>query len=119
MSGPADGGVKGWTPVLGRLPSGLFILTARNGPCETGMLVSWVQQCSFEPPQVTVAVRLGRDVLAWLTGGACFTLNLLADGQNQFIGHFGKGFALDEPAFTGLNVERGEGKSPVLVDALG
>ena len=38
---------------LGRVPSGLYILTARHGDAETGMLVSWVQQCSFAPPLVS------------------------------------------------------------------
>ena len=38
---------------LGRVPSGLFILTAGNGPTETGLLASWVQQCSFDPPRLT------------------------------------------------------------------
>src|SRR5947209_16918130 len=112
---PADN-PQGLAPPLGRVPSGLFILTARHGDDETGMLVSWVQQCSFEPPQVSVCVRQGRDVLAWLTSGAGFTLNMLAQGQGNFISHFGKGFALDQPAFAGLNVERGEGKAPVLLD---
>ncbi len=104
---------------LGRVPSGLFILTACHDNSETGMLVSWVQQCSFEPPQVSVCVRFGRDVLAWLANGACFTLNQLAEGQNSLVSHFAKGFALSEPPFTGLDVERREGKAPVLLDALG
>jgi flavin reductase (DIM6/NTAB) family NADH-FMN oxidoreductase RutF len=106
-------------PALGRLPSGLCILTARHGERETGMLVSWVQQCSFEPPQVTAAVRRGRDVLAWLEPGAAFTLNLIGEGQTNFLSHFGKGFTLDQPAFNGLKVERRDGQPPVLSDALG
>lgn len=106
-------------PALGRLPSGLCILTARHGDRETGMLVSWVQQCSFEPPQVTAAVRAGRDVLAWLVPGAAFTLNLIGEGQSNFLSHFGKGFSLDQPAFHGLNVERRDGLGPILRDALG
>lgn len=106
-------------PALGRLPSGLCILTARKDDRETGMLVSWVQQCAFEPPQVTAAVRRGRDVLAWLEPGAAFTLNLIGEGQTNFLSHFGKGFALDQPAFHGLNVERPDGLAPILRDALG
>ncbi len=106
-------------PVLGRVPSGLFILTARHGERETGMLASWVQQCSFEPPLVTVAVRKGRDVLAWLNLGSPFTLNLLAEGQSTLLSHFGKGFALDQPAFEGLRVERHDGFPPILSDSLG
>jgi flavin reductase (DIM6/NTAB) family NADH-FMN oxidoreductase RutF len=78
-----------------------------------------VQQCSFEPPQLTLAVRRGRDVLDWLVPGAGFTLNLLGEGQSGFLSHFGKGFALGQPAFTGLNVAHLPGQAPVLADALG
>jgi flavin reductase (DIM6/NTAB) family NADH-FMN oxidoreductase RutF len=106
-------------PALGRLPSGLCILTARLQDRETGMLVSWVQQCSFEPPQVSVCVKQGRDVLGWLAPGSAFTLNLIGEGQSNLLSHFGKGFTLDQPAFTGLNVERHDGRPPVLKDALG
>ncbi len=103
---------------LGRIPSGLFILTARHGEAETGMLTSWVQQCSFDPPQVTAALKRGREVLAWLTPGALFVLNVLDDTQTDMIVHFGRGFALDEPAFTGLDVIRPDGGAPVLTEAL-
>src|SRR5260370_8830914 len=91
---------------LGRIPSGLFILTVRHGDAETGMLASWVQQCSFEPPQVSVALKRDRDVWAWLTDGAAFTLNILDDSQTDMIGHFGRGFALGKPPFTDLAMER-------------
>jgi flavin reductase (DIM6/NTAB) family NADH-FMN oxidoreductase RutF len=103
---------------LGRIPSGLFVLTARRGEQETGMLASWVQQCSFEPPQISVAVKRGREVAAWLTEGAAFVLNVLDDSQTDVLIHFGKGFPLGEPAFDGLEVERTEGGVPVLSEAL-
>ena len=61
---------------LGRIPSGLFILTARRGAAETGMLASWVQQCAFEPPHLSLAVKRGRPVLDWLTEGTTFTVTL-------------------------------------------
>jgi flavin reductase (DIM6/NTAB) family NADH-FMN oxidoreductase RutF len=103
---------------LGRLASGLFVLTARDGPRETGALISWVQQCGFEPPQVTFCVRQGREVLAWLGDGAACTLNVLAAGQKKFLSHFGKGFGLDEDAFAGLSLERVPGEAPILSEAL-
>ena len=111
-------GLKSLAGALGRVPSGLFILTARHGADETGMLASWVQQCSFEPPQITCALRAGRDVLAWLAPGAPFALNILYEDQTELLVHFGKGFPLGEPAFTGLEVERPDGAAPVLSDAL-
>jgi flavin reductase (DIM6/NTAB) family NADH-FMN oxidoreductase RutF len=110
--------LKGLAGALGRVPSGLFILTARNGSDETGMLVSWVQQCSFEPPQISCCVRGDRDVLAWLTPEAPFTINILDEDQTDLLVHFGKGFDLGQPAFTGLDVERPGGAAPVLSDAL-
>jgi flavin reductase (DIM6/NTAB) family NADH-FMN oxidoreductase RutF len=118
MSNPAEN-LQELAMALGRVPSGLFILTARHEAFETGLLVSWVQQCSFEPPQVSVCLRRGRDVLDWLGPGAAFTLNLLAEGQSNLLSHFGKGFALGQLAFTGLNVIRHLGQAPVLADALG
>ena len=102
---------------LGRIPSGLFVLTARDGDDETGMLASWVQQCSFDPPQVTVAVNKARDVLDWLPDGAAFVLNVLPEGGKALVAHFGKGFARGEPAFTGLEVARERGTPPVLLAA--
>jgi flavin reductase (DIM6/NTAB) family NADH-FMN oxidoreductase RutF len=102
---------------LGRIPSGLFILTVKHGDQETGMLASWVQQCSFEPPQVSVGVRRDRDVNNWLVPNAPFILNILDDGQTDMIVHFGRGFALVAPAFTDLDVDR-DGSGPVLREAL-
>src|SRR5579862_7205275 len=102
---------------LGRIPSGLFILTVKHGDGETGMLASWVQQCSFDPPQVSIALRRERDINAWLTPDTMFVLNILDDSQTDMIVHFGRGFALDAPAFTGLEVDR-NGSGPVLLEAL-
>ncbi len=103
---------------LGRIPSGLFILSARRGQAETGVLTSWVQQCAFAPPQISVALQCDRPIIAWLTAGAAFTLNILDDSQTDMIAHFGRGFALTEPAFEGLEVERPENGGPVLREAL-
>jgi flavin reductase (DIM6/NTAB) family NADH-FMN oxidoreductase RutF len=100
---------------LGRIPSGLFVLTARGGGQETGMLASWVQQCSFDPPQVSAAVRKGRDVLDWLSDGAAFVVNVIPENGKALVAHFGKGFGPGEPAFEGLEVRRGGETPPVLL----
>jgi flavin reductase (DIM6/NTAB) family NADH-FMN oxidoreductase RutF len=111
-------GVKSLAAALGRIPSGLFIVTLRHGTAETGMLASWVQQCSFDPPQISLAIRKDRDLLAWLTLETAFTVNILDDTQTDMIVHFGKGFALGEPAFTGLEIDHPRGAPPVLCEAL-
>lgn len=114
MHDAADG-EKSLAAALGRVPSGLFVLTVRHGKQETGMLASWVQQCSFDPPQVTAAVRKGRYVLDWLADGTRFAVNVLGEGQKPLVVHFGKGFEIGEPAFDGLEVRRTGEAAPVLL----
>ncbi len=104
---------------LGRVPSGVFVVTACHDGAETGMLASWVQQCSFEPPQLTLAVKRGRFLADWLTSGAHFTVNILDDTQTDMIGHFGRGFEPEQPAFHGLEIERRSEGAPLLQEALG
>jgi flavin reductase (DIM6/NTAB) family NADH-FMN oxidoreductase RutF len=103
---------------LGRIPSGLFVVTVRRGEVETGMLASWVQQCSFEPPQISVCVRRDRTVNDWLTPDVAFTVNILDRDAKAIVGHFGRGFEAGEPAFEGLSIERPDGIPPVLSAAL-
>jgi flavin reductase (DIM6/NTAB) family NADH-FMN oxidoreductase RutF len=103
---------------LGRIPSGLFILTARRGALETGVLTSWVQQCAFDPPHISVALKRSRPIVTWLTPEAIFTLNILDDSQTDMIAHFGRGFSLEEPAFEGLEVQRPDIAGPILQEAL-
>jgi flavin reductase (DIM6/NTAB) family NADH-FMN oxidoreductase RutF len=83
------------------------------------MLASWVQQASFEPPMITVAVKNGRYIADWIRATGVLAINILGDGQKSFLAHFGKGFAPDEPAFDGMQVERRATGVPILSDSLG
>ena len=102
---------------LGRLPSGIYILTARNPDStqSTGMLASWVQQAGFQPPMLTVAVGKDRFVLDWIRTTGRFALNQVPAGRKDLLKHFGKGFGPDEPAFVGL--EKVSERPIVLADA--
>lgn len=102
---------------LGKIPSGLFVLTARHDGAETGMLASWVQQCAFTPPLITVALKQGRLLSEWLIPGALFVVNLLDEDQTDMISHFGRGFNAGEPAFADLALLESS-TAPVLAEAL-
>ena len=104
---------------LGRIPSGLFVLTVARDGVATGMLVSWVQQCSFAPPQLSLAIRGDREIAALLGAGALFTLNILEASQTDMIVHFGRGFALTQDAFAGLEAQHRPPRGVVLAEALG
>lgn len=103
---------------LGRIPSGIFILTVRDGDNATGLLASWVMQSSFHPPMFTVAINKKRYITGWLGGGAQVGLNILRDDEKQMISHFGRGFEPGEPAFTGLDLLENDGGAPLLAEAL-
>lgn len=106
--------------VLGRTPSGLFILTvANNAGQETGLLASWVQQVSFDPPMLMVAVNNKRYVNAWLEDRPVLGLSIIGEEQKQFLKHYGAGFAPDESAFAGIPVVRSPSGLPMLSEALG
>lgn len=106
--------------LLGRLPSGVFILTAAdNSGHETGMLASWVQQASFDPPAVTVAINKERYLNAWLAERPLVVLNIIAEKRPALVKHFAKGFAPDESAFDGVHTTRAASGLPILTDALG
>jgi flavin reductase (DIM6/NTAB) family NADH-FMN oxidoreductase RutF len=106
-------------PVLGRVPSGIFILTVGSGERATGMLASWVMQAGFEPPMVTIAVKKGRYIEDRITRGDPFILNLVAEKQFDLLKHFGKGFEPDQPAFEGLSIRHCARAVPILTDCLG
>lgn len=106
--------------VLGKTPSGLHILIAGDGNGRTtGMLASWVQQASFEPPAVTVAVNKKRYLNDWLEKSPHVVLNLVAESQNEMLKQFGKGFEPDEPAFEGVETGTAQNGLPTLTRAIG
>ena len=102
---------------LGRIPSGLFIVTIRTEEWETGMLASWIQQCSFQPPLVSIAIARSRWTLESLHERAAIAINVLAEGEKAMLAHFGKGFDRQSPAFEGLEIERFPESAPCLLAA--
>ena len=103
---------------LGRIPSGLYILTVTHDGRATGLLASWVQQAGFDPPMLTAAVARQRYVADRVAASGRFTLNQLPAGSKSLIRHFGRGFPPDAEAFEGVAL-RDEGTAgPVLAGAM-
>jgi flavin reductase (DIM6/NTAB) family NADH-FMN oxidoreductase RutF len=102
---------------LGRVSSGLYIVTTGVGDESTGFLGSWVQQAGFAPPALTVAVQNDRTVLDVLRACGHFCVSVLAPSSTHHLKHFGKGFAPGEPAFEGLDIAVAESGVPYLNDA--
>ncbi len=105
--------------VLGRVPSGLFIVTAENNNQRAAFLASWVMQAGFSPPAVSVAVKQDRPIMRQMGRGAKLCVNVLGKEDKALMGQFAKGFALDADPFAGANIGRTESGAPYLADALG
>lgn len=104
---------------LGRLSSGLYILTTRHGNLSSAMLASWVAQASFKPLGVTVAVARDRAIESLLHVGDHFVLNILEEGNYQsLMKHFLKRFPPGANRFEGVRTYPATNGSPILADAL-
>ncbi len=99
---------------LGRIPSGLFIVTFYNPELNEpdGMLVSWVQQCSFVPPMVSIAMKKERKSFNLIKKSTNFVVNIMGKQNAKIIGSFYKGVGASK--FEGLETQKSE-KSEVLI----
>ena len=104
---------------LGRLSSGLYILTTSHGNLSSAMLASWVAQASFKPLGITVAVARDRAIESLLHVGDRFVLNILEEGNYQpLMKHFLKRFPPGADRFEGVRTYPATNGSPILADAL-
>ncbi len=109
---------------LGRLSGGLYVVTARQGEGDTAragaMVASWVNQASFDPPGLTVAVAKDRAIEALLQVEDRFVLNILRQDNHQpLLRHFLKRFPPGADRFQGVaTLDGAAAGGPVLGDAL-
>ena len=105
---------------LGRIPSGLFILTARYEDRRSGILSSWVQQVSFEPAMVSVAIAKGRPIMPLVSESRQFGLCQLPEGDKVYLRKFAAGIDPNEDPFLGFDLIRENRKTcvPILANVL-
>jgi len=77
---------------LGRLPSGVFVVTAkRKGTNEpVGMMSSWVAQAGFKPIAISVAVHPEREIYPVIKESGEFCLNVLSTENMDLLRAFSK-----------------------------
>ncbi len=76
---------------IGRIPSGVFIVTAkRGGDQKIGMMGSWVTQAGFEPPCVSVAVHPDREIYSAIEESQSFSINVLSNENMNLMKAFSR-----------------------------
>jgi flavin reductase (DIM6/NTAB) family NADH-FMN oxidoreductase RutF len=104
---------------LGRIPSGLFVVTARRDGQETAFLASWIMQAGFRPPSLSVAVGRDRPALAFLReAGSRFAVSVIGEGERGMLGPFTRGVAPGPDALANLGLESGPAGQAVLKGCL-
>ena len=104
---------------IGRIPSGVYILTTRHGGRDEAMMASWVQQASFDPPAVTVAVHKDRPVRGTLLAAGRFALAILPQDDTSLMKRYARGVPPGEDPFAGVEVITTPAGIPVPAGALG
>ena len=105
---------------LGRISTGLYIITAKKGEVQSAMLASWVTQASVNPLGVAIAVAKDRAIESIMHVGDRFVLNVLEEGRYQgLMKHFLKRFAPGADRFAGVKTyPAATNESPILAEAL-
>ncbi|BAZ69224.1 flavin reductase domain protein FMN-binding [Fischerella sp. NIES-4106] len=104
---------------LGRLSSGLYIITAQKGDVNSAMLASWVMQASMNPLGVAIAVAKDRAIESLLHIGDRFILNVLEeDNYQSLMKHFLKRFSPGADRFADIKTYAASNGCPILADAL-
>lgn len=108
------------TGALKKISYGFYILTTGKSSGQEGGgtlaagLVSWVTQCSFDPPMVSVAVQKTSDLGSAIKKNGAFGINVLGKADLPMISPFSKdtevtpgrlnGYAYQEGPQTGVPV---------------
>lgn len=104
---------------LGRISSGLYIITTKKGDVSSAMLASWVAQASLQPLGITIAVAKDRAIDSLMRVGDRFVLNVLEEGNYQELKkHFLKRLLPGSDRFAGVKTQTAKNGSPILTDAL-
>ncbi len=103
---------------LGRVPSGLFIVsTVDEHGAAMGFLASFVQQVSFTPPTVAIAVSGERGHLEAIRASKRFAVSVLGEDDKGLMKPFFKK-PEDGSPFDDVESHAPSGSVPVLDDAL-
>lgn len=105
-------------PVLGSIPSGLFIVSVRQGEEQGAFLASWIQQTSFHPPMITMAMSNDRPIGSWFQPKRIFGVHILGESHKKLLKHFAKPPKEPSQVFEGVHMHTSGYGIPVLTESL-
>lgn len=103
---------------LGRLPTGLYIVSVPAEPEPVGFVGSFVMQVAFEPPSVCVAIKQGRAHLDAIRCAGRFGISILDEHSQGAMKAFFKKSPDGQGPFAQLPFTSAPGGAPLLDSAL-
>jgi flavin reductase (DIM6/NTAB) family NADH-FMN oxidoreductase RutF len=93
--------VSALAAAVGKIPSGLFIVTTALGDKKEGYLGSWIQQVSFAPLMIQIAIRPGRPCYDSIKTQGRFCINVVGQKNGGLMKPFWNPDSTPDP-FAGL-----------------
>jgi len=103
---------------LGRIPTGLYIVSTLDGERSLGLVCSLMTQVGFDPPTVCLAVGRDRNHLAAIQASGRFAVSILDEASSGLMGAFFKPAPEQGSVFDDLEHVETPGGCPVLTGAL-
>ena len=98
---------------LGRVPSGVYVMTARHDGQSLAMMVSWAQQAAFNPPAVSVALQKERPIREMVHASGKFALAVIGEGDSALMKKYARGIPPGEDPLEGVEVVQTTSGLPV------
>ena len=103
---------------LGRVPTGLYIVSTVHNGAPLGFVGSFVMQMGFAPPTVCVAVGHDREALTAIREAGSFSVTILDGESSGMMGAFFKAPPAGKTPFDDLETVETPSGAPVLAGAL-
>ncbi len=100
--------------VLRMFSYSLAVVTARQGDDVVASTVTWLMQCSFDPPLVAVAVKRGTHTFDLVRAAGAFAINVIGAGQQEIASMFFKHVGVEGGKIGGLSFTWGVTGAPIL-----
>lgn len=103
---------------LGRVPTGLYVVTTRAGDRPLGFVGSFLVQTGFDPPTLCVAIAHGREHLEAIRESGRFAVSVLDGESSGLMGAFFKKYEDGQTPFDQVEHADTPGGMPYLTGAL-
>ena len=102
---------------LGRIPSGVYILTATHDGASQAMLASWVQQAGFDPPCVSIAIAHDRPITSLIESSRRLAISILPADDTALMKKYARGIPPGTDPFAGVQIQLTPAGLPILSTA--